>query len=284
MAKRPSLIKQVKDVLDKLARFGESKHEEKEKKKLEAKASGLKGWNPARVDGIYSIVTMKTYRRECVNFVEWAKKEYGCRYLEECKTHANQYLANKIEVGNSAWSVQTIRSALRKLYQDQNLTNEVKLPIRRKNEIKRSRGEKAMDAKFSPERNRDLVDFCRATGLRRHELKALKVIDVYEKNGRWQVDVHQGKGGRARSVTVLKEFQNRVVEIISNKAEDSQVFDKIPVRADIHSYRREFAASCYKELSGKEFNPKDKDKDAMQKVSEALGHNRLDVVTRNYLG
>lgn len=284
MAKRPSLVKQIKDILDKITRFGESKHEEKEKQKLEAKASGVKGWNPARVDGIYSVVTKQTYRRECIAFAEWAKKEFGFKDIYDCKTCVAQYLTNKIDSGASAWSIQTIRSALRKLYQDHNLANEVKLPIRRKNEIKRSRGEKAMDKKFSPERNRDLVDFCKATGLRRHELKALKVIDVYEKNGRWQVDVHQGKGGRARSVTVLKEFQSRVEEIISNKAEDSQVFDKIPVRADIHSYRREFAAGYYKELSGKEFNPKDKDKNAMEKVSNALGHNRLDVVTRNYLG
>jgi integrase len=140
-----------------------------------------------------------------------------------------------------------------------------------------------MDKKFSPERNRDLVDFCKATGLRRHELKALRVIDVYYNGDRLQVDVHQGKGGRPRSVPVLKQFENRVMDIISSKNLEGQVFDRIPVRADIHGYRREYAASYYKELSGKEFNPKDKDKDAMLLVSNALGHNRLDVITRNYL-
>lgn len=283
MAKRPSLIRQVKDVLDSLAKFGESKHEEKERKKFEAKALGVKGWNPARVDGIYSIVTMQTYRRECIAFVEWAKKEYSCRFLDQCKTYVGQYLVNKIDSGNSAWSVQTVRSALRKLYQNQNLANNVQIPIRRKDEIKRSRSEKPMDKKFSPERNRDLVDFCKATGLRRHELKALRVIDVYYNGDRLQVDVHQGKGGRPRSVPVLKQFENRVMDIISSKNLEGQVFDRIPVRADIHGYRREYAASYYKELSGKEFNPKDKDKDAMLLVSNALGHNRLDVITRNYL-
>ena len=128
MAKRPSLVKQVKDVLDSLARFGESKHEEKEKKAVEARASGAKGWNPARVDGVYSIVTMQTYRRECIAFVEWAKINYDCRYLEQCKTYAGQYLVNKIASGNSAWSVQTIRSALRKLYQNQDLAGNVQVP------------------------------------------------------------------------------------------------------------------------------------------------------------
>lgn len=285
MAKRPSLIKQVKDVLDSLERFGKSKHEEKEIKKLEAKALGLKGWNPARVDGIYSIVTMQTYRRECIAFVEWAKKEYSCRFLDQCKTYAGQYLVNKIDAGNSAWSVQTVRSALRKLYQNQNLASEIKLPIRRKNEIKRSRGEKAMDKKFSPERNRDLVDFCKATGLRRHELQAVKAGDIYrDEDGTLRVEVHKGKGGRPRSVPVLKNLESRVLEISSGKDLDSQVIEKIPVRADIHGYRREYASSYYKELSGEDYNPKNKDTVAMQYVSWALGHNRLDVISRNYLG
>ena len=38
------------------------------------------------------------------------------------------------------------------------------MPIR-KNEIKRSRGDKEMDKKFSPSRNRDLIDLCKVTGL-----------------------------------------------------------------------------------------------------------------------
>jgi len=283
MAKRPSLIKQAMDILNSMIMFGKSKYQAKEEKKLEAKALGLKGWNPARVDGIYSVVTFKTYRKEIINFLEWTRKELRCKTPEESKKHFNQYLQAKIDKGNSAWSIQTTRSALRKFYRDINLANEIKLPIRRKNEIKRSRGEKAMDKKFSPQRNRDLIDFCKATGLRRHELKALKVMDVYYNGDRLQVDVHQGKGGKPRAVPVLKEFQSRVAEIISNKDLDSQIFHRIPVRADIHSYRREYAASYYKELSGQDFDPSDKDKDAMQLVSNALGHNRLDVVTRNYL-
>ena len=284
MAKRPSLIKQATDILDSLEKFRESKHEEKEKKKAEAKALGLKGWNPARVDGIYSIVTKETYRREIFTFLEWTK-QFECRYLNESVLHAGKYLQARIDRGDSAWTVQTVRSALRKLYQNQNLASEIKLPIRRKNEIKRSRGEKAMDKKFSPERNRDLVDFCKATGLRRHELKAVKAGDIYrDEDGTLRVDVHQGKGGRPRSVPVLKSLESRVLEISFGKDLDSQVIEKIPVRADIHGYRREYASSYYKELSGKDYNPKDKDTSAMLQVSFALGHNRLDVITRNYLG
>ena len=52
--------------LSKLARFGQSKHEAKQA----ARAAYLKehgnldGYNPARVDGIFSIGTMETYRAD----------------------------------------------------------------------------------------------------------------------------------------------------------------------------------------------------------------------------
>ena len=142
-----------------------------------------------------------------------------------------------------------------------------------------------MDSKFSEDRNRDLVDLCRASGLRRHEVKALKVANVVQTaDGKLAIWVEQGKGGRSRTVPVLASMQERVREIIANRKPDELLIKKIPVRADIHGYRREYAAGLYQQVSGKAYNSRDKDKAAMQMVSAALGHNRLDVITRNYLG
>lgn len=59
--------------LSKLACFGQSKH----KAKQAAKAAYLKehgnldGYNPAKVDGIFSIGTMETYRAAMQPFAEW---------------------------------------------------------------------------------------------------------------------------------------------------------------------------------------------------------------------
>jgi len=180
---------------------------------------------------------MKTYRKKSIEFMDWAKQNYGCKWLNEAKSYVARYLQERMDKGDSAWTLQLRRAALRKLYQNINLASEFKLPIRHKSEIVRSRGHKAMDKKFSVERNRDLIDFCRATGLRRHEIQALKVEDVYEADGRTWVYVRQGKGGRPRTVPVLKGLEGRVLEIIAGKKSDSQVIEKIPFRADIHSYR-----------------------------------------------
>jgi hypothetical protein len=97
------------------------------------------------------------------------------------------------------------------------------------------------------------------------------------------VFVDQGKGGRPRTVPVLRALESRVLEIIEGKKPNQLVVERIPVRADIHGYRREYANALYKEWTGKEYNPKNKNEDVMLVVSAALGHNRLDVISRNYL-
>jgi integrase len=285
MAKRPSLTKQIVDVLNSLARFGESKYEAKQQAISATKAAGIMGWNPARVEGIYSISTMKTYRKESIYFANWVRQKYpATKWLHDARQFVGEYLQSRIEKGDSAWTIQMTRSTLRKLYQEPNLADEIKLPIRRKNEIKRSRGPKAMDKKFSVKRNRDLVDFCRATGLRRRELKELRVDHVYRADDRLMVFVEQGKGGRPRTVPVLRALEGRVLEIISGKKSEQLVIEKIPVRADIHGYRREYANTLYEEWADTKYDSDDKNEEVMLAVSAALGHNRLDVVCRNYLG
>src|SRR5439155_5674844 len=179
MSKRPSLTKQIIDVLNSLARFGESKYEAKQQNIAAMKAAGVKGWNPARVEGIHSISTMKTYRKESIAFANWVKDQYHCKWLHDAQQYTGEYLQMRINRGDSAWTLQMTRAALRKLYQDSRLVNSIKLPIRYKSEITRSRGPKAMDKKFSVRRNRDLVDFCRAAGLRRCELEVLRVDHIY---------------------------------------------------------------------------------------------------------
>jgi integrase len=284
MSKRPSLKKQVIDVFKSLERYGESKFEAKEIAVAITKAAGTPGWNPARLSGVYSLSTMEGYMDICVRFSGWVKAQHGSRYLEEAKQFVPEYIQSAIDKNYSAWTIANYRSALRKLYQDPFLADSVQIPIRHTDDIKRSRGPKAMDAKFSVERNRDLIDFSCAFGLRRHELRELRAGDIYRGGDRLWLHVERGKGGRKREVPVLVAYQERVLEIIHSKEPQDFLFPRIPVRADIHGYRREYANALYQQNAGKPYNPRDKDKIALQMVSWALGHNRLDVVIRNYLG
>ena len=273
MGKRPSLKKQVCDKLDSLQRFGQSKMLAKSEFLDQARTAGARGWIPINLPGIYSIETMKSYRKESIGFTDWVKQQHGVKFLDEAKHHVSEYLRHRLELGHSAWSLKLVRSALRKLYQDPSLASDVALPHRRKIDIKRSRFPVAMDREFSITRNKDLVDFAKATGLRRHEVQNVMVKDVRVLDGKMFVFVPQGKGGKMRSVPVLEAMVDRVKEITQSKEQDSFLFERIPVRADIHGYRRGYSQDFFKEkLEGESLN------DAKEITSHALGHERLNVL------
>lgn len=280
MSKRPSLKRQVYLALTGQIRYGESKY-------LAKQEVGVKFGQP--VEGIFSKKTFSTYLRESIKFVEWAKREHGCRYLEEAKKYVPEYLERGKATGKSAWTLKTERAALRKLYQDPVLAKEVQLPMRRQEDIKRGRGPALRDRHFSEAKNHDLVDFARATGLRREGLSLVRAKDVIEKGGRLYIAVRE-KGGRYREAAVLEKYQERVREILQKRArnEEDKLFGHVHSAADIHSYRREYARERYRELTGGRDIREDKanrklDRKALRQISEDLGHSREEVIMRFYI-
>ena len=248
-------------------------------------------------EGIFSYNTFRSYEKHCRAFCKWVKSEHPeCRTLKDALEYVPDYLKMRIDRGLSSYTVHLDASALAKLYHCQSKDFGVKLPSRERKNITRSRGSKTHDKHFSEKNNRAVVDFCRGTGLRRHELKALKVGDVAP-DGSW-VRVRRGKGGKPRTVPVLPAYQKHVAKCVAD-AKGKSVFESkaIKQRMDVHSYRREYANALYrsyvrnlKTLSNQEkyFCRKDKagivyDREAMLIVSRALGHNRIDVIAEHYL-
>ena len=273
LGKRGSLKYQITQSLIKQKRFGESKYEAK-------RAGNVKFGQP--VDGIFSYKTMKVYLDEAVRFVNWIRENYKeVKTLEEAKKYVREYLELGKRKNYSAWTLKLQRSALRKAFRDPELAKEIELPIRKKTDIVRSRRNAIRDKHFSKSRNKDLIDFARATGLRRSELSKVRVQDVFKMDEKLYVAI-KGKGGRYREAPILEKYTERVQEIINKKDNNEKVFKKIHSCMDIHGYRREYAQELYKELTGKDYSEY-KDKEAVMRVSEALGHSRIDVVTRHYL-
>lgn len=181
------------------------------------------------------------------------------------------YLQERIDQGKSAWTIQRDRSALRKIFQDPELCWEIVVPRRKLIDIKRSRQPVKMDQRFDESKYQELVDFCRATGLRRHELAEITPQDIY-----WQQDyliayVRQGKGGKAREVTVLQGTELRVLQIVEGRCLDRPIFDYIPPCMDVHSYRAQYATARLEQAEE-------------LVVSRDLGHNRTDVIRGHYAG
>jgi integrase len=183
------------------------------------------------------------------------------------------------------------RSALRMFHADRALGADVAIPRRRREAIRRSRGETAADRRINPARHHALIAFLHATGLRRREVASLRVSQVDVADGRAAtVWVPNGKGGKARTVIVLFGAEEAVRAAIAGKGPDDRVFERIPVALDVHACRRSYAQALYKALSGRPLPPAhgrlppgSYDRAAVEMVSWSLGHRRTDVVLRHYL-
>ena len=133
--------------LSKQARFGQSKHEAKQAAKAEylKEHGNLDGYNPAKVDGIFSIGTMETYRAAMQPFAEWCSAHNVKNAGQITEAHAVAYLLEREAAGLSPWTVSRDLSAINKAMGFSLSKGEVGLRQRKKSEITRSREETAND-------------------------------------------------------------------------------------------------------------------------------------------
>lgn len=282
MQKRPDRVKYlIISKIKELSRFGESKHKEKQIERERCRREGKK-WNPARVKYIYSYRTAKNYADIGVRFSRWLKEKYGinrARDLAEIKPYAERYVQERIDGNKSAWTVKQEKSALAKIFETpsqelfQNLQNE---PRRRLDD--RVQNQRGYPRGWSEINNQKQAILGRATGMRRHEARAARPEDFYERNGR--IYVHTvGKGGRPREIPVLERYQEQVREIVHRARErDERVIEHDVCRTPWHLFRREYARDRLEELR----DTGAPEKAALAELSQNLGHNRLDVL-KNYL-
>src|SRR5207302_9182625 len=245
---------------------------------------------------IHSHTTRKVYQQHTLDFINWARTDHGITRLawldERADELAAQYLAAHVAAGKSAYTVQTERAALRLFFSNWCLADEEVIRTRTRRTITRSRGPAGHDRHFQPTHWQAHIRFAQACGLRRAELRDLRVRDVYTaEDGTLFVHVKNGKGGKAREVPVLPGHEEDVLAVVQGRAPHERVFDHIPRHMDVHSYRRDSAQRRYlQHAPGQALPPvegrlgrDDYDPAAAQQVSWALGHNRLDVVLRHYL-
>ena len=276
-----SLTKQVQNAFDSKLAIGQSKHQDKIKGKTQEK--------------IYSWETYRSYMKHCNYFTAYCKEHYGCKTLEQCRTYIDEWLQIRSEKGLSAYTQKLEASALAKMY-GCSTKDFTKTDVRHRTDIIRSRGEKVRDGHFSERNNKDLVDFCKSTGLRRAELRALTGDKLIEKDGEYYIKVDVGsKGGRYREAPIVGNVK-AVVERMQSVG-TGKVFEKIHNGADIHSYRADYCTAVYNnhardvktldrsdvyccrgDLKGTWY-----DKKAMFEASQALGHNRISVIAEHYI-
>ena len=276
-----SLVKQVETALDSRLAIGRKKHADKVA--------------DMTYKYIYSWETYRSYLKHCCYFVKWCKENYGCKALEDCRVHISEWMETRSAL--SAYTQKLEVSALSKLYSCRKGELGIKTASRHRENIKRSRNPVSRDKHFNEALHADLIAFCRATGLRRAELKALRGTALYQSpDGMIYIHITSGsKGGRERYAPVIGDVA--LVCKLCHAAGENKVFPSIPSAADIHSYRAEYATQIYlqyarplNQLARREkyYCRGDRkgdvfDRAAMQKASQALGHNRINIVAEHYL-
>lgn len=279
---KESLTYQINNALNAKACFGESRHQAK----IQGKAQ----------DGIYSYNTFKTYMKASNRFADYCKENYKCKTLDQCKEHVNDYIQSRRSDGVSAYTQKMEVAALGKLY-GESFYKSVETDSRHRSDITRSRMDTARGRHFSEEKNKELVNFCRNTGLRRSELENITGKNlIMKEDGNYYIHVDNGKGGKERDVYILNQDKG-VIEKMASAESDEKVWGRVHNGCDVHGYRAEYATEyynsiardvaelercerydCRADLVGKSY-----DRDAMLEVSKALGHNRIDVIAQAYL-
>lgn len=243
---------------------------------------------------IFSYKTYEAYKKHQNYFLDWCKEKYRSKTLSACRSHVDEWLMEREQQGLSAYTLKLESAALAKLYSEPT-TNFYKTKERKRSEIKRSRGTAARDYGFSLSNNKEIIDFERATGLRRSELTNLKGNQLVIQDDQPFLKI-KGKGGRVRLSPVIGDHKDEVVAKCL-AAGDNKVWQRVPSHMDVHSYRSEYATAIYfaKERSLDELPPSEKyyckgdmqgkvfDRKALKAASEALGHSRINVVAEHYV-
>ena len=287
----------VKEAVDRLEGMMAIKHSRGEAKEI-AEAAGESTW-AFSTGRIHSFKTRTVYQAHVVRFVRWARSIHQVKNLAQldprAEALATEWLQAQLTEGKSPYTLQAERAALRLFFGNRTLAQDVAIPRRTREHITRSRGPAAHDRHIQLANWQPLIRFLQATGLRRNELRTLRDQDIIRDDLEYLdevvVKVRNGKGGKARTVPVLPGREADVRAVLSGSDPEALVFSRIPKHLDVHSYRREYAQALYQHYApGRglppaqgRLKPRDYDRDAAQRVSWALGHNRIDVVIRHYL-
>ncbi len=302
MSKKNNLNHECINALKRQIKYGESKYEAKQRAKKEALDRGEQP--PKNVKGHYSCGTTKTYEKHTKHFIKYCLKEHKSeiKHYSDCRKYVEEYLQNEIDRGLSASTVHTRACAVCSSYDIKLADLDIKLPPRLREDITRTRGYNTSKYKDIDERYREIKEFIRATGCRRGELLALRKEDFkWSQSGKNCYVYKRGKGGVERWCLVNPKYNKQVAEMFDRQPAhrvngENRIFKKSEIpHSAIHDLRADYARDLYELYkragagNGKRYYCKYErkgdsfDRGILEKVSENMGHHRIDVVVNNYL-
>ncbi len=201
--------------------------------------------------------TCKVYKRSIRAFVEYMKTTYGINKIKDVYDHKQAYAQEFADhLSEKGYAPSTIKTYIAGVCQG------LKLDMGTIKREKVGAPSKGRDKKANPQGKKEAtqprfaqsVILSKATGLRRNELRNLKISDLrQDESGKWCVFVEHGKEGKEQWQRILPQDYDRVLEIF-RKSKQAYIAsgiapDRMPVLApdqtrnkiDYHAYRRTHA-------------------------------------------
>lgn len=193
--------------------------------------------------------TKKQYRNHAIKFANWCKEQYGCRMLEECSAHVQDYADFLVAQGKSPSTIHTYLAGICRICGVP--LADIQKPIRVVAENTRSRGMKAVDSRTDSSREASprLYDFACIAGIRRAEYLHLTPEDLVEDDfGHPCVLVRKGKGGKRQLQRILPEELPAIKAVFDAPADEQHLFsrDELKNKIDLHYLRAQRAQKLYR--------------------------------------
>ena len=193
--------------------------------------------------------TEKQYRNHAIKFANWCKEQYGCRMLEECSAHIQDYADFLVAQGRTPSTIHTYLAGICRICGIP--LADIQKPIRVVAENTRSRGTKAVDgrADSSREASPRLYDFAQVVGIRRAEYLHLTPDDlVLDDFGHPCVLVRKGKGGKRQLQRILPDELPAIKAVFDAPADEQHLFsrDELKNKIDLHHLRAQRAQKMYR--------------------------------------
>ena len=193
--------------------------------------------------------TEKQYRNHTIKFANWCKEQYGCRTLEECSAHIQDYADFLVAQGRTPSTIHTYLAGICRICGIP--LADIQKPIRVVAENTRSRGTKAVDgrADSSREASPRLYDFAQVVGIRRAEYLHLTPDDlVLDDFGHPCVLVRKGKGGKRQLQRILPDELPAIKAVFDAPADEQHLFsrDELKNKIDLHHLRALRAQKMYR--------------------------------------
>lgn len=297
-----NLKMQMHCVINSKLKIGQSKTEAKKEYRAKCVAEG-KAWNPSKAEGIHSITTAESYRQTINEFSAWMKENHAeIKMLNDVsKDICYEYLKQREANGCSAWSVSKDMSALNKVFDHDLNKRDGGLASRRFEDITRSRNEAKMDSHYNPDNYAKHMLMTESFGCRRESIcggsyQLKEGVSLYQtKEGDVYCRMIE-KGGRFREAPCLEANKEQILATFNvpfgtsmdkeqfieayNSASGGHIFNEYTKHIDNHALRAEYATNLYIELEAKATSNEEwrgYNKEALAQVSQALGHNRLEI-------